>query len=51
MISMPDHCNTVYEKEKPEEYAKLRKLALVNLRRKQKDDCMKDLGLIKLRGI
>lgn len=46
----PGHQEKIMESAKPEEYARLRKLALRNIARKQKDDCMKDLGLIKVKG-
>ncbi len=38
------------EKDNPAEYARLRKLALSNLYRAQKDDAMRSLGLVKVKG-
>lgn len=38
------------EAEKPEEYARLRKLALSNIKRQSRDNAMRDCGLVKVRG-
>jgi len=40
----------VFEREKPEEYARLRKRALRNARAKERDDCLRASGLTKVRG-
>ena len=40
----------IYEAENPEEYKKLRKRAIANLRRAERDDAMRSLGLTKVRG-
>lgn len=40
----------VAEADQPEEYARLRKRALANLRSAGRDDAMRSLGLTKVRG-
>jgi hypothetical protein len=40
----------VWEKDEPVEYARLRKLALANAKRRVRDDVMRDHGLVKVRG-
>ena len=40
----------VFEKDNPQEYARLRKLALNNLHRADRDDAMRSIGLIKVKG-
>ena len=40
----------VVEKDNPVEYARLRKLALNNYRRVDRDDAMRSLGLVKVTG-
>jgi len=40
----------VLESVNPVEYARLRKLAVGNIRRAQKDEVMRSLGLVKVKG-
>lgn len=40
----------VYEDNEPQEYKRLRKLWKNAIQRKEKEDCMKSLGLIKCYG-
>ena len=40
----------VHEKDNPQEYAKLRKLAVNNYKRADRDDAMRSLGLVKVTG-
>ena len=40
----------ITEKDNPTRYKELRKKAILNLRRKDKDETMKDLGLTKVKG-
>ena len=41
----------IFEIDNPEEYERLRKLSIINLNRASQDDCMRSLGLTKVRGI
>lgn len=47
-----DHINhiRIYEIDNPEEYKKLRKRAITNLRRAEREAAMRSLGLTKVRG-
>jgi len=40
----------IYEKDNPVEYARLRKLSIINLNRASQDDCLRSLGLVKVKG-
>lgn len=40
----------VYEKDNPEEYMKLRKRVIANRNRRERDECLRSLGLTKVRG-
>lgn len=40
----------IKESENPIEYARLRKLALVNINRGQRDDAMRSIGLVRVKG-
>ena len=40
----------IKELENPVEYARLRKMALTNLHRANRDDAMRSIGLVKVRG-
>ena len=40
----------VFEKDNPVEYARLRKLAVNNHKRADRDDAMRSLGLVKVTG-
>lgn len=49
-ISIYETGEQVTELGQPEKYAKLRKLAIANYKRKQREDCLKELGLTKVKG-
>jgi hypothetical protein len=40
----------IAESDNPAEYARLRKMAIANLRRTERDDAMRSIGLKKVRG-
>lgn len=41
---------TISEKDNPDTYTELRKRALNNLKTRQRNEVLKDLGLVKVRG-
>ena len=49
-IMVAGQAERVFEKDNPVEYARLRKLAVNNHKRADKDDAMRSLGLVKVTG-